>query len=143
MATKIINLDSDYIKKFWPTDFLLEPEYNRSLNVGLYINQLHSAAQYMYEKALPLFSEPTHRVSDRLRGDVFEIATKMEAMHMWYELNAKRWGIEIMDIDDLKRFVDEYCEKKHPDFEFVKESTNIAAPFVIGNIPFRTVLEGN
>ena len=135
MATKIINLDSAYIKKMWPR-IDTAPTYNKALNVKIYLMQLHGAAQYMYQKAMPLFAEPTSRVSDRLRGDIFEIATKMEAMKEWYELNEKRWDTEIFDIDDLKRFVDEYCEKKHPDFEFLKESTRLAAPFdsIVNNI---------
>ena len=121
MAQKLINIDNAFLQKLWHANIKESPQYNRDLNIRIYIGQLHGAAEYMYEKVLPLFSEPTHRVSDRLRGDVFEIAIKMEAMREWYELNEKRWDKEIMDIDDLKRFVDEYCMLKTPDFYFVKE----------------------
>ena len=136
MAQKLINIDNAFLHKLWHANIKESPQFNRNLNMQIYLGQLLGAGQYMYYKALPLFSEPTSRVSDTMRGDVFEIATKLEAMRTWYELNEKRWDKEIIDIDDLKRFVDEYCEKKHPDFEFVKEWTNLAAPFdsIVNNI---------
>ena len=122
MATKIINLDSAYIRKMWPSDFDTAPAYNKALNVKIYLMQLHGAAERMYEKALPLFAKPTGPMADTLLGDVFEIAAKMEAMKEWYEQNEKSWDKEIIDIDEMKRYVDEECEKRHPDFKFVKET---------------------
>lgn len=121
MAQKLINIDNAFLQNLWHAGIKESPQFNRALNIKIYIGQMHGAGHYLYYKSTPLFAEPTSRVSDRLRGDVFEIATKMKAMREWYELNETRWDKEIIDIDDLKRFVDEYCEKKHPDFEFVKE----------------------
>jgi hypothetical protein len=122
MTTKLININNEFLRNLWHGNIKESPQFNRNLNNHIYLAQLHGAGQYMYEKALPLFSEPTSSVSDRMRGDIFEISTKMEAMRTWYEMNETRWDKEIIDIDDLKRFVDEYCEAKVPDFDFVKES---------------------
>lgn len=121
MSRKLINIDNAFLHNLWPPNVKELPQFNRNLNIKIYLGTLHGAGQYLYEKALPLFSEPTGAVSDDMRCDIFEVATKMEAMRTWYELNEKRWDKEIIDIDDLKRFVDEYCEAKTPDFYFVKE----------------------
>ena len=121
MTTKLINIDNAFLHNLWHAAIKEAQQYNRNLNIHIYLAQLHGAGQYLYEKALPLFSEPTSSVSDRIRGDILEISTKMEAMRTWYAMNEKKWDKEIIDIDDLKRFVDEYCMLKVPDFIFVKE----------------------
>lgn len=121
MTTKLINIDNAFLHSIWYANIKESPRFNRNLNMQIYLGQLHSAGNYLYHKAMPLFSEPTSNVSDSLRGDVLEIATKLEAMRTWYEMNQNRWDNEIIDIDDMKRFVDEYCMLKVPDFIFVKE----------------------
>jgi hypothetical protein len=120
MRRKIIHIDNAFLKSIWTPIIAESAPHNRELCKNTYINLLHGVMERIRAKADIIMTSGVKRDNDVM--DLYELSIKAEAMMKWYEENDTKWKSEMIDIDGMCRYIDEYCEKADQSYDFVKEA---------------------
>jgi hypothetical protein len=119
MRRKVITIDNAFLKSIWHADVAASAPHNRELCKNIYINLLHGVMERIRAKADTIMTRGVKRDDDVM--DLFELSIKAEAMMKWYEENDTKWASDMIDVDGLCRYIDDYCEMADHCYEFVKE----------------------
>jgi hypothetical protein len=120
MNRKIIHIDNAFLKSIWSPIIAESAPHNREVCKNIYINLLHGVMERIRAKADIIMTSGVKRDNDVM--DLYELSLKAEAMTKWYEENDTKWKSEMIDIDGMCRYIDEYCEKADQSYEFIKEA---------------------
>ena len=120
MRTKVINIDNAFLETVWHPHVAESAPHNRELCKHIYINLLHGVMERIRGKADVVMTSGVKRDDDVM--DLFELSVKAEAMMKWYKRNENTWSTGMIDVDDLCRYIDEFCEMADHSYEFVKEA---------------------
>jgi hypothetical protein len=122
MRRKVINIDNAFLQKIWHASISESPTHNRELCKNVYISLLHGVVERIRAKADVIMTSGVKRDDDVM--DLFELSVKAEAMMNWYEENDTKWSTGMIDVDDLCRYIDEFCDMADHSYEFVKEAAD-------------------
>ena len=120
MRYKVINIDNKFLYTIWGVAILESPIHNKQLCKNVYISLLHGVIERIRGKADVIMTSGVKRDHDVM--DLFELSVKAEAMMKWYEENDTKWSSGMIDVDDLCRYIDDFCEMADHSYEFVKEA---------------------
>jgi hypothetical protein len=120
MRRKIIHIDNAYLKSIWSPIIAESVPHNQGVCKNIYISLLHGVVERIRAKADIIMISGVKRDNDVM--DLYELSLKAEAMTKWYEENDTKWKSEMIDIDGMCRYIDEFCEKADQSYEFIKEA---------------------
>jgi hypothetical protein len=119
MNRKIIHIDNAFLKSIWIADIAASAPHNREVCKNIYINLLHGVMERIRAKADIIMTSGVKRDDDVM--DLYELSVKAEAMMKWYEENDTKWKSEMIDVDGMCRYIDDYCLNADQSYDFVKE----------------------
>jgi hypothetical protein len=120
MRRKIIHIDNAFLKSIWSPIIAESAPHNRELCKNIYISLLHGVVERIRAKADIIMTSGVKRDNDVM--DLYELSIKAEAMMKWYEENDTKWKSEMIDIDGMCRYIDDYCLNADQSYDFVKEA---------------------
>jgi hypothetical protein len=120
MRRKVIFLDNTFLKSIWSADIAESALHNLGLCKNIYISLLHSVMDRIRAKANIIMISGVKRDDDVM--DLFELSVKAEAMMLWYQKNETKWRTEMIDVDGMCRFIDDFCLNADQSYDFVKEA---------------------
>jgi hypothetical protein len=120
MRRKIIHIDNAFLKSIWSPIIAESAPHNRELCKNIYISLLHGVVERIRAKADIIMTSGVKRDNDVM--DLYELSIKAEAMMKWYEENDTKWKSEMIDIDGMCRYIDEFCLNADQSYDFVKEN---------------------
>jgi hypothetical protein len=120
MRRKVIFLDNNFLKSIWSADIAESTLHNLGLCKNIYISLLHSVMDRIRAKANMIMISGAKRDDDVM--DLFELSVKAEAMMLWYQKNETKWRTEMIDVDGMCRFIDDFCLNADQSYDFVKEA---------------------
>jgi hypothetical protein len=118
MRRKIIHIDNAFLKSIWSPIIAESAPHNREVCKNIYINLLHGVMERIRAMADIMMMSGV-KPDDIM--DLYELSVKAEAMMKWYEDNDTKWKSEMIDVDGMCRYIDEFCEKADQSYEFIKE----------------------
>jgi hypothetical protein len=119
MRRKIIHIDNAFLKSIWSPIIAESAPHNREVCKNIYISLLHGVVERIRAKADIIMTSGVKRDDDIM--DLYELSVKAEAMMKWYEDNDTKWKSEMIDIDGMCRYIDDYCLNADQSYDFVKE----------------------
>jgi hypothetical protein len=119
MRRKIIHIDNAFLKSIWSPIIAESAPHNREVCKNIYINLLHGVMERIRAKADIIMTSTVKRDDDIM--DLYELSVKAEAMMKWYEDNDTKWKSEMIDVDGMCRYIDEFCLNADQSYDFVKE----------------------
>ena len=120
MRPKVIFLDNNFLDSMWSADIAANTLHNRGLCKNIYISLLHSVMDRIRAKANIIMMSGVKRDDDVM--ELFELSVKAEAMMLWYQKNETKWRTEMIDVDGMCRFIDDFCLNADQSYDFVKEA---------------------
>jgi hypothetical protein len=120
MRRKLIFIDNAFLKSIWSPIVAESAPHNREVCKNIYISLLNGVVERIRAKADIIMTSGVKRDNDVM--DLYELSLKAEAMTKWYEENDTKWKSEMIDIDGMCRYIDEYCEMADTSYEFIKEA---------------------
>jgi len=123
MRRKIIHIDNAFLKSIWSPIIAESAPHNREMCKNIYINLLHGVMERIRVKADIIMTSGVKRdiaLDDIM--DLYELSVKAEAMMNWFQENDTKWKSEMIDVDGMCRYIDEFCEKADQSYEFIKEA---------------------
>jgi hypothetical protein len=119
MRRKIIHIDNAFLKSIWSPIIAESAPHNREVCKNIYISLLHGVVERIRAKADIIMTSTVKRDDDIM--DLYELSIKAEAMMNWFQENDTKWKSEMIDIDGMCRYIDEYCLNADQSYDFVKE----------------------
>jgi hypothetical protein len=120
MNRKIIHIDNAFLKSIWSPIIAESAPHNREVCKNIYISLLHGVMERIRAKADIIMTSTVKLDYDIMH--LYELSVKAEAMMKWYEENDTKWKSEMIDIDGMCRYIDEFCEKADQSYKFIKEA---------------------
>ncbi len=119
MRRKIIHIDNAFLKSIWSPIIAESVPHNQGVCKNIYISLLHGVVERIRAKADIIMTSGVKRDNDVM--DLYELSLKAEAMTKWYEENDTKWKSEMIDIDGMCRYIDEFCLNADQSYDFVNE----------------------
>jgi hypothetical protein len=119
MRRKLIFIDNDFLKSIWSPIIAESTPHNREVCKNIYISLLHGVVERIRAKADIIMTSGVKRDDDIM--DLYELSIKAEAMMNWFQENDTKWKSEMIDIDGMCRYIDDYCLNADQSYDFVKE----------------------
>jgi hypothetical protein len=120
MRRKVITIDNAFLKSIWHAEVAASAPHNRELCKNIYINLLHGVMERIRAKADIIMTSTVKLDYDIMH--LYELSVKADAMMKWYEENDTKWKSEMIDIDGMCRYIDEFCLNADQSYEFIKEA---------------------
>jgi hypothetical protein len=120
MRRKLIFIDNAFLKSIWNPIIAESVPHNREACKNIYISLLHGVVDRLRAKADIIMTSGVKRDNDVM--DLYELSVKADAMINWFQENETKWKSEMIDIDGMCRYIDEFCEKADQSYDFVKEA---------------------
>jgi hypothetical protein len=121
MRRKIIHIDNAFLKSIWSPIIAESVPHNREVCKNIYINLLHEVMERIRAKADIIMTSMTNGVKPDDIMDLYELSVKADAMINWYEENDTKWKSEMIDVDGMCRYIDEFCLNADQSYDFIKE----------------------
>jgi hypothetical protein len=119
MRRKLIFIDNDFLKSIWSPIIAESTPHNREVCKNIYISLLHGVVERIRAKADIIMTSGVKRDNDVM--DLYELSVKADAMINWFQENETKWKSEMIDIDGMCRYIDDYCLNADQSYDFVKE----------------------
>jgi hypothetical protein len=123
MRRKIIHIDNAFLKSIWSPIIAESVPHNQGVCKNIYINLLHGVVERIRAKADIIMTSGVKRdiaLDDIM--DLYELSVKAEAMMNWFQENDTKWKSEMIDVDGMCRYIDDYCLNADQSYEFIKEA---------------------
>jgi hypothetical protein len=123
MNRKIIHIDNAFLKSIWSPIIAESAPHNREVCKNIYINLLHGVVERIRAKADIIMTSGVKRdiaLDDIM--DLYELSVKADAMMNWFQENDTKWKSEMIDVDGMCRYIDDYCLNADQSYEFIKEA---------------------
>jgi hypothetical protein len=119
MRRKLIFIDNTFLKSIWSPIIAESAPHNREVCKNIYISLLHGVVERIRAKADIIMTSTVKRDDDIM--DLYELSIKAEAMMNWFQENDTKWKSEMIDVDGMCRYIDEFCMNADQSYDFVKE----------------------